>query len=49
VEHALSAERPERELEEALCDGELRIGSGARLRTEPISVAEIDRDPIRTH
>jgi hypothetical protein len=27
VEHALSAERPKRELEEALCDGELRIGS----------------------
>ena len=47
MQHALGAQRPERELEEAFGDGELGIGAGAGLRSQPVRVAEVDRDTVR--
>ena len=48
VKHALGAHGPERELEEAFGDGELGIGAGAGLRSQPVRVAEVDRDTVRS-
>ena len=48
VEHALGAQRPERELEEAFGDGKLGVGVGAGLRSQPVRVAEVDRDTVRS-